>query len=366
MRVRTATDTAACGYPFEVGKSYLVDASRGGDGGFSTSFCSDTRPLENAANVVALFRQLQSGNVVSRIYGSITKMALKVDGGFMRQESAGPASDIDVAITGDLGSELVRTDRDGRFAVEGMPPGQYTIEPRFPAAWRSLMGPKAVVQTSECGFAGASFLIIADAPLSGVVRGPDGKLVGKDVVVEVVRVDGPDIGSTPVRQRSTQAFTKDKGEWKLDGLPAGKYVVGVQLTRPPSINSPFLRTVYPKGASIDDAEPIEVAEGHQTQIDLRVGAPLVKRMVSGIVVDEAGVPIVGAWVDAADSEYPTFSVFGVETETDKDGKFSMPALEGRRYLLRAQTFRPRGKTDDLTIPESGAVTELRLIMKPKP
>lgn len=47
LTVRTASNSAACGYGFEEGKSYLVYASD--EGGLTTSLCSRTQPIEHAA-----------------------------------------------------------------------------------------------------------------------------------------------------------------------------------------------------------------------------------------------------------------------------------------------------------------------------
>jgi hypothetical protein len=47
VEVITAADSAACGYAFEVGRSYLVYA-RDADGALHTGLCSRTQPIEEA------------------------------------------------------------------------------------------------------------------------------------------------------------------------------------------------------------------------------------------------------------------------------------------------------------------------------
>ena len=49
VEIRTAGSPAACGYPFEVGRSYLVLASRS-EGGLVVSLCGGTRPMEDASD----------------------------------------------------------------------------------------------------------------------------------------------------------------------------------------------------------------------------------------------------------------------------------------------------------------------------
>jgi len=52
--VWTAPVGSACGYPFEVGHTYLVFARRGADGALWTSICGRTRPADEAAADLAL------------------------------------------------------------------------------------------------------------------------------------------------------------------------------------------------------------------------------------------------------------------------------------------------------------------------
>ena len=53
VKVRTAQDSAACGYAFTTGEKYLVYAYKGDDGSLSTGLCSRTAPLSDAASDVA-------------------------------------------------------------------------------------------------------------------------------------------------------------------------------------------------------------------------------------------------------------------------------------------------------------------------
>lgn len=49
VEVRTAASPATCGYSFEIGRSYLVLASRSEDG-LRVSLCGGTRPMEDASD----------------------------------------------------------------------------------------------------------------------------------------------------------------------------------------------------------------------------------------------------------------------------------------------------------------------------
>jgi hypothetical protein len=83
--VSTLTDTAACGYPFKVGVSYLVYASKSSEGLF-VSFCSRTGPLAARADDLALLHEAKDGIPQTRLTGSVYEMELRVDGSFSRHE----------------------------------------------------------------------------------------------------------------------------------------------------------------------------------------------------------------------------------------------------------------------------------------
>jgi hypothetical protein len=54
----TGYSGADCGYPFQMGESYLVYAHRSPTGELSTSICSRTRPAANASDDLAYLRSL--------------------------------------------------------------------------------------------------------------------------------------------------------------------------------------------------------------------------------------------------------------------------------------------------------------------
>jgi hypothetical protein len=362
--VRTAPDTAMCGFPFEVGRSYLVYASRDDAGRYGTSICSRTRPLEGAEDDLSLLRQMQAGKVVSRTFGRAYRLQLQVKGAYMRHDDLGPMAGVTIVAHGAGVPSEVKTDAAGRFVFEGLTPGRYELEPRWPPGMRSMFGRREAVTVGPCGAADIGFPAITDAPLSGTLNGPDGAPAGAQVQVTVVSLDPAGSFATDAARRSTIAFTDKAGRWVFDGLPPGRYLLGVNLFGPPSITSPYLGTYHPTGKEPDKAVPVDVAEGRQVRLALTTGPRLKTRTISGVVADDQGVPVKGAYMRVVDTEFPLDVVFGTHGETDDAGRFTVKALEGRRYFVQAVRYEPKGLAS-ATVKDSGDVANLKMVVKPR-
>ncbi len=77
MRVETAWSSASCGYPFEVGETYLVYAYEGNvfANPYSTNLCTRTRPLADAAEDLAA---LGEGSPVAVDEEPVSEFSLQV------------------------------------------------------------------------------------------------------------------------------------------------------------------------------------------------------------------------------------------------------------------------------------------------
>src|SRR5918993_1262619 len=361
VTVRTAQDEAACGYTFEVGESYLVYATPV-PGGYATGLCSRTRRLADARDDLIVLRHAAKGQTISRVFGRVVRHEMQVDGEFPDTKAVGPEIGVPVvAKHGELSVETI-TDSDGRFVFEDLPPGQYQIEPRWPRGMKSRFPPEPVT-VERCGAGDIHFWAVTDAPLRGIVRGPEGAPVNKSMIVTAIRFDPNDLAGARAPDRSTFAFTDEKGEYAFDGLPAGRYLVGVNPFDPPFPDAPYPAIYHPGASDMARAVPVTVSAGQQIRIDLRLPPRLPSRLISGVVVDEQGLPVAGASLTLFDSEFSPHPRWTLHATSDNAGRFEVEAIGGRSYVLDVVSYKPalRGR---LTVsPQTGSASAIRVIVR---
>src|SRR4030095_9788685 len=79
IEIETGAGGGDCGYPFQVGTSYLVYAGHGEGQLLSTSICSTTRQASLVAAIVRQLRALRDGRAVDALFGTIG-VAPRADG----------------------------------------------------------------------------------------------------------------------------------------------------------------------------------------------------------------------------------------------------------------------------------------------
>jgi protocatechuate 3,4-dioxygenase beta subunit len=292
-----------------------------------------------------------------------------------------------------VGSIEAKTDEAGRYRVEGLGIGLYTVSacaPRFGRAARERVKPGATVD----------FVLMPGASLAGSVTGRDGKPV-TDAVVRAVP-EGDFEGAAPAER------TDRSGSFLIAGLPPGAYRlvvthpdfalgfsssvtverlqdawVGVTLTRGAPVSGrlqgasgrPIAGRVHvqEREGHVLPAEAAELlraeagadgrfalprlstgvwaiavaARGHARQrVELEVGRgeePLdlgdialeVGTSIRGRVQDRAGRAVAGATISGWPMDSSGVYVPSEETESEADGGFALGGLEAGRYSLAA-------------------------------
>lgn len=242
-----------------------------------------------------------------------------------------------------------RTDAAGRFEVEGLVAGTYSV-----STW-VIDHPDPVepieVEIPESGEP-EELRIVLDP--SGVIRGTVRDADGKPVAGIRVNASG---------SQSESAQVLDDGTFAIKGLRAGDY----RVTARGASWADRLRT---PGTHDDDiqGERVTVVAGEEAEIDLVVESRSGK--ITGTVVDEAGGPLADAYIAvtresdsaaaaAGRAKQQTQWTWGADPIlTDTDGRFVAENLADGTYTLRA--FRKGGGEGFVEAAAVGASVEIRM------
>lgn len=327
VTVTTPDGESACGYNFRVGTEYLVYAEPG-SGTLTTSLCTRTSPLQAAAEDLALLREIKEGHPVSRLTGTLGLMAMVIGDGQMGREILRPEAGTRITARG-ANEALYETTLDdtGHFTFRGLPPDTYTLSTGLPEVMKPIYGPPRV-SLDACS-ANAD-IIVSFIGMWGAVRTPAG-VPARGVYVTIAALD--DSGRVVGEDLSIHERTDDAGEYEVVGLIPGKYAVGVNVFSFPTPTSPY--TPFWVTAPDAPARPraFEVTDTPPTIVDVQLPAPLETVAITGRVTTPDG-STASTFAELIDLDAPTPTSV-VTVVVGDDGRFTMPAIRGRRYRVSA-------------------------------
>src|SRR5215813_3142547 len=235
----------------------------------------------------------------------------------------------------------VKTDNEGRYRFTKLAEGSYSIHAAS-HAYASKEMCRSGVNCREVTLDGGEALENVDFTFvrGGVITGrvtdtEDRPVIGSGLLCFRVNgkgepEEGSNFGNDPVMQ------TDDRGVYRLYGLPAGRYIIGVGGERSSFRANPRLPvTFYPdvtdrKQARVIEVKEAEVAEG----IDIRVGQPRKIYEASGRVVDgDNGQAIPNARLHCWRFNENDGSWKDVPVIANDQGQFKITELISGRYNL---------------------------------
>jgi protocatechuate 3,4-dioxygenase beta subunit len=241
-----------------------------------------------------------------------------------------------------------KTDADGRYRLTGLSAGQYSITPRAPAYVIPFDGatyrPGKVVTVGENeAVENIDFALIKGGVLSGTITDH----TGRPVIGQEVRLTQFDAQDKPQSLRTgnfRMNYTDDRGAYRLYGLPAGRYRIGlgesakdgsIMIGRPGGY---YRLTYYPGVTEETEAKLIELTEGGEVlELDFKVRPPEKTYEAKGRVIDgNTNAPIVGVNVahGAVRPEQSSIGAYGWTGDlTNANGEFGLRGLTPGRYAV---------------------------------
>lgn len=245
-----------------------------------------------------------------------------------------------------------KTDSDGRYRFNGVPKGQYVVSPRA-AAYVVPTGGVMIRAGKDVTVSENEHLENIDLELisGGVITGKITDHLGRPLIQQRVSLKTRGANNRWQNYFSpnySMHQTDDRGVFRLYGLPAGQYLVGVGEGRNdgsitfgrPGGYLPL--TYYPGTPDEAEAKAVEVtAGGEVTDIDIKVGKPEKTYEARGRIIDgTTGAPLIGvqfAYGTVAPGPTPRIGGFGMPGErTNAQGEFVMQSVKPGKYAVFMQ------------------------------
>jgi protocatechuate 3,4-dioxygenase beta subunit len=259
----------------------------------------------------------------------------------------------------------VTTDEDGRYRFANVAAGNYKAAPFAPAHVNAEENKPIAVAEGEA-IEGVNFSLRRGGVITGRVTGPNGQpMIGMKVDLYLLNREGQ---KQPVGGQAYDAqdmfVTDDRGIYRMYGLPAGRYIVGVGQNAHDIANVIFKRRAYapayhPDVTEDSKATPVEVKEGAEsTGIDIRLGDATRTFKATGRLLDvETGKPIVDAvpFFVPERGAAPPINAPGIGTPTNARGEFTFEGLTTGNYSVQVR-FSMDGSSEYYAEPTSFEVT----------
>jgi hypothetical protein len=173
----------------------------------------------------------------------------------------------------------------------------------------------------------------------------DGRIMGRVLDSEANSVVNQHIELVPVGQGITPEFTTysdEHGKYELKGVRPGDYYLGVNLSSPPSAQSPYVRTYFPDIHERERAPVIHVDRAETlTGRDIYLRILCMPRLVTGVVLWLDGHPAAHASIMISSAEYPWHS--DSPARPDEQGRFSFTVLSGLHSFFWIQAQDSNGR-----------------------
>jgi hypothetical protein len=330
VELTTGSGGGDCGYDFQKGVRYLVFAHHW-RGGLTTSICSRTTQLADAAEDLEYLKTALEPAAAGRIFGAVR---YRRDANSFTGTHT-PIPGYEIQLSNGRQTWKASSDKDGRYEFTGMLAGTYAIS-LTPASGEHAYGPSGVALADPRGCAAADFYVVPDGRISVRLLDPAGR-PRRDVSIDLIDLEAV----APGRPYSgvSRLATDGAGRIEWQQLGAKRYVLAVNAMRPPNTRQPYPTTFFPGVATLAEAKTIEIGLGDRVELgDWILAATLGERRIAGQVTWPDGKPAARATVvlsTARTSQWSLKQVDGAVATTDEDGRFTLVAHEGIVYEVRA-------------------------------
>ena len=261
------------------------------------------------------------------------------------------------------------TNRDGRYNLEGLPPGRYAVSAtKINYVWVAHGSDRTLGLGAPLELADGQVVEGVDLTLqrAGVITG---RIVDEfndsvaGVQVGVMRFQNVQGQRRLAPGRSTT--TNDIGEFRLFGIAPGDIYVSATLNNwnweDTNDRSAYGPTYYPGTSNPSEAQKLKIVPGQVLSgIDMIV-RPVRAAKISGIALDSQSLPLADVPVSATQRVGGRFS----RTQSRADGSFILGGLPPGEYTLGLNTAGREGSSATMVVTVNGDdISGLQLIARP--
>jgi hypothetical protein len=330
LQVVTSEFSASCGYDFKVGRRYLVFAFKNrADGQWRVSLCSATHEFNGSGEDSAFLASLAQPAGGGRVFGTVETWIQQFDPGHSTRRQNVEAT---LHLRG-AGKEWTARSTNGTFQFTGLPLDTFSLDIDAPKGFAAEISSRHIELPDDRACSRELYVLRAAAALTGRLlrhdRNPAARI---EIQLTTPFARGAPIIGVPSMSASTDA----DGFFSISGIPAGDYVVGVNLDDLPSDYRPYGRTLFPS-----DGGPARVFTIGSEPIDIgswTLPPPLPVVKLSGVAVWDDGTPAAGVYVGVWDvtGNRPEAARGAGGATTDASGRFQINVREGRTYTFAAR------------------------------
>ena len=251
------------------------------------------------------------------------------------------------------------TDEAGRFSIENIDPGEYTIEARRDGYLNAYWGRRGGLRMPRIFSIGAgqewldlTFRLEPWSAVEGKIRFDDGEPA---FGIPVILYRKQYYRGKLLYQPSGSARTNDRGEYRIAGLQPGAYIIAAIYNKPVKPKNPdgdpnevpatewsYATTYYTSGQNLADAIPVKLESGRElTGLDIFLGlvrAVRVKLRVTDSCTGELSSKAVVQLYRMDESGNPVVPV-NAEIE-GRGGVFTIRGLGPGQYTVTSSSDAP--------------------------
>jgi hypothetical protein len=293
---------------------------------------------------------------------------VKLEGTVINSMNGDPLPRALVQLAGQA-QRAVLTGPDGRFQFDDLPPGQFNATVQKPGYFPGNGDPRSNTQWNGISLDAHTAPITLKMVPQCVITGHVEEANGEAIESALIRVFRMGMWAGRKRRQQLQAQRTDEdGNFRIAGLPAGKYYVAVQARQTslaaadvskPRTGYP-VTIYYPAAPDVSSATPIDLTPGRTAQVDFSVRSEPVFD-ISGTMSSES---LQNAFIFMAD---PTGEQLNLPVRLNQPaGTFEVKSVPAGAYVLHSQAAFGAGHNliAELPLNVTANITSVRLVLEP--